>query len=377
MIIGYVITYLIAFGSCGYFVYNFAKGDMPAVKDKDGKLKKLINEDLFSIFGGLKNRFANKKSVFLIKLAQAGFIRIRKDDAGKIYIDKLRDFDSLGENIQSVISEVFSDNVSFYGDENAIMSYETVSWDDAKKRYRKRIDDILQGFKSEQKEKEVVKKTKFSSLKSKLFTMWLIGLLPLSISYAFADGAYNFDEYSVQMFSLYAMSFIEYIVFVVEYKGIKGLWGYLKQTKDMPMAIKWIVKGFGYFFLFALAVFVIMGIFFAAATVAICEEIFDFPLNVILAIVLVLISIYALLVNYKTKKEFSDESIYDSLLNKRNIKKAIQTKEDYEKAVTYAYMFDKMKALEAAKQEEELCPEWYEGNDWQNEEELMLQLDAK
>ena len=69
---------------------------------------------------------------------------------------------------------------------------------------------------------------------------------------------------------------------------------------------------------------------------------------------MVLISIYALLVNYETKKEISDESIYDSLLNKKNIKKAIQTKEDYEKAVTYAYMFDKMKALEAAKKEEEL-----------------------
>ena len=40
-------------------------------------------------------------------------------------------------------------------------------------------------------------------------------------------------------------------------------------------------------------------------------------------------------------------------------------------------MFDKMKALNEAKQDEELCPEWYEGNDWQNEEELMLQLDAK
>lgn len=92
---------------------------------------------------------------------------------------------------------------------------------------------------------------------------------------------------------------------------------------------------------------------------------------------LVLISIYALVANYKTKKEESAESIYDSLLSKRNIKKTLQTKEDYENAVAYAYMFDKMKALNEAKQDEELCPEWYEGNDWQNEEELMLQLDAK
>ena len=242
MIIGYVITYLIAFASCSFFTYYFVKGDMPFVKDKDGKLKKLLNEDLFNVFGSLKNRVSNKKSVFLIKLAQAGFIRIRKDDAGKIYIDKLRDFDSLGDNIRSVISEVFSENVTYYGDENAIMSYETVSWDDAKKRYRKRIDDILKGFKSEQKEKGNVKKSKLNSVRNKLYIMWAIGLLPLSISYAFADGAYNFDEYSVQMFSLYAMSFIEYIVFVVEYKGIKGLWGYLKQTNNLPKAIKWVIR---------------------------------------------------------------------------------------------------------------------------------------
>jgi len=165
LIISYFIAYIIAIASCGFFGYQFSNGNIPIVKDKAGKLKKLLNEDLFNIFGGLKNRFANKKSVFLIKLAQAGFIRIRKDENGKIYIDKLRDFDSLGDNIRSIISEVFSDNVTFYGDDSAIMSYETVSWDDAKSRYRKKVDDVLTGFTNEQLIDEGTKKRKLTRLR--------------------------------------------------------------------------------------------------------------------------------------------------------------------------------------------------------------------
>ena len=150
------------------------------------------------------------------------------------------------------------------------------------------------------------------------------------------------------------------------------------EGKRILAVLLWTLKTVGIMIsVLFMSVWVLMGI----AYLAVCEEMpmFDMPMNMLLGFFLVVMTF--ILRSQKKKKEDNqdlfneNEAKVEYMLKKNALKKIVKNKGDYNKAMPFAYMYDKgdeLKKLDIEGADEQ--PDWFEGN-WDGIEELMLELD--
>lgn len=379
MIIFYLIFYIgsfaVSLGGLGlvlYYLRNPQKYGFDKVK--------LEQIDFIGVLERCGGIFQKKKSAILIYFAQKGFIKIRKEEDGRIFIDKLKNFENMGY-FKYAMDNLYSKYVSFHGDDNAIMSYETVAWDDAKTEFRKNvknvIDDNQRTTDKTPSEKNANEKTGYNKIvDTVLGVMWAFCIMPIAITYAQQDMS---DKWA-SIFAIYFLTGIMYAVFKVIIKIIRFSGDFFGQLKTesglinlLLTFIDVVIKAAMYLFIFCEAVF------FIAILSVTGEYLMNTPfgLNAVLEVVMFAVTLILLFVKYKYNrmKTGSIERTIKNSLKLKKIKKLLN-KEDRDDALLLARVFDKAHELKKEGLTEEV-PDWYEGNDWRGVEELMLQLDGK
>lgn len=383
-----VITGVVGIGSIFWLRRKWSK--IPFRKGL--KYSDLAGVDIYKLFGSLRTSFDKKKSAILIKLAQKGLIRIREAD-GTYYIDKLSDFEAGGKYAEEILSKVFAENVSYVGDEGAIMSFESVSWNDAKKRYRETVQEIIEENTISNKNAGKPKGRKIRVRKNHswaelaIIVFWLAGLFPVSVAYAFDENV----ELALAVLATYVTIGLCLIIvngcFVVGrilFKACKKLSDAWEDKAVLSLLIYlggWIIRlifGLGG----CISLFACFSIYVAFGWTGP-----GLNLNPWIGAFMVIITIILICMKLKRQKAeetypengyLSHEVLVQSLLDKKNVTGLIVDKDKYNSIMPFAYMYDKTDALEGLKiQDKDEKPDWYEGENWISMNKLMSDLDSE
>lgn len=386
--ISILISMLASFGSIWFVKRKWSK--IPFRKGV--KYSDLAGVDIYKLFGSLKTSFADKKSAILIKLAQKGFIKIREDGMGSYCIDKLLSYDDEPEYSRKLLDRVFEDNVSYVGGEDAIMSYESVSWNDAKSRYRDSVQDIIDDAALANKMAGNPRGRKISVTKTHawadlgIFFNWLFGIVPFAV-------ATSYDEGMGMPLALLAVSMtVGFIMIIINacFACMKTITKELGKATDifrkMPVLYYFIlICGWG------LKLFI--GFFIGCAvlmwySLLVVLEWTGPGVNLSSYYGLFLMVITIILIVMKKRRQrleetspengyLSSEVLISSMLENSNIHGLIVDKEKYNSIMPYAYMYNKTKELEALNiADKGDKPDWYEGDNWMSMDKLMHDLDS-
>lgn len=362
----YLLSLFTAFGSLGYVIFKVC---YPKIGKSISKKADLANK-----LEGVTDSFENKKVAALIYFAQKGYIKIRRDDCGEYHIDKIADFSGLGE-YKEILESIYKENVTYYGDENAIMSYESVNWADVKNKYRDSVEKVagrLGISKNTTVKKEGFWKDLFRrhfKIDLLLFINWVICCIPV----AYSNAMNELDDG-------WAVAFAFYFVLGVLAGTSKVALFIIKKIKDFKedfeafdsffgaiiKAALILIEGFLYLLV---AMLVMFGLIMFVAS----GEIFEVGLNMnfILGVILAIVTIILVFI----KRKFDDPllvGILDEKSGKKNVDHSLK-----DKNAVYADLLNQVKTMEKQRDNNKLQPEWYEGEEWSSVNDLILQLNKQ
>lgn len=364
----YITSMILSLGSLGLIIYNLKIRALDVKKKVSGR-KDTSKE---------KNTFKSvKKSAILLYFAKKGYIKIREDSDGAIYIDKLASFENIA-HFGEALEELYKDNVSYYSDDTAIMSYETVPWDSAKEKLVGAIDRILgtvelrieDDAKDTKSEKKGTKQRVFAhKIRFFLFINWVFCLFPIALTYAMNDTS---DKWAAG-FAIYVIAGLIYVFVKAIIRCIAAVKKFMSDCPLVLLILSWFVQ-------IIFAMILLLSLVFAIALFSVAGEMWmEGPaLNMMLETVLALVTIIMFFLRWK----YSDPDI---ILNfsAKGIKKSAKDKvpkfeqEHKTQFDLYHEMLAEMKELEKAKEYKDEQPVWYEGDNWNGVKELELKLENK
>lgn len=377
-------------GYAGYALYHLVyKKDETHSAPEEIDVNNLSGLNLYNVYAKVKRFTSCKASIFLIAMADRGYIKIR-DDGKELYIDKSVDYDSIEPKSRELMHTLFDGQHSTYADENSIMPVTTVRWINVSQKFRnvisKRLDEYSRSNKNN-KEKDsqpANKKPWLLEIGVPMFILWAIWALAFGVSAKISDASNGLMAYIVG---------VEMMTGVFITIGLVGISIFRAFASDVSNGIERIeeekskaVKFFGGvrlgFIIMIMIIVVCAGFFsvffYCVFVVVIAEATIFMHINLVLCILGVLWCLAFILIKDRGVKRKINPKVSDYIhlgLAANKIDKMALSEADVSNLFLASYMLERRDILEKLSHKMNDYQEWYIGDNWEGVEGTIKRLD--
>lgn len=378
----YVLYYLIATTTASFAVILACKSVRTkgyTVLTEEIDTSNLSGVNLYKIYAKIKNSCYCRDTIFLIAMADRGFIKIR-DMVGELFVDKTVDFENVEPKSRAILEAMFNGATETFVDENSIMPVPTVPWKNAFKQYKSKISEVLGEF----SDNNVIRKKSRDFYFLFIIVIWLMYSVMAGIAEGYQAGPADIigDALATAILLLVAIV-VFYVLIKINMLLIK------KRDKRADVAtssdanfdkirhtigsgFKFIFVGFSVIFgAFWLIIFVCMLMVIGADSDLFISNIIEI---VILFIVTCVVLVSELIRKYgKANPDPSD--VIRMNIDVNNIMQYIHSEADASNLYILACMLGRRDILGVLDHKMNSAQEWYVGDEWKGIQDILVRLE--
>lgn len=340
----------------------------------------LSEVSLYNIYAKIRNLRLKKDSLFLIDMAEKGYIRIRESE-GQLFIDKTMDLEKMEARPRSIIKAIFDNSHDSYEDENSIMPVPTVPWKDVSRLYRSKLYEILNSLPG----RKVIKKNRKRKSILCLLGLYTAYSINIGISEGIGDGFLVFLMAAMSSFVIViAFCAVLYIIIQAGCLLVKKVNKYASDFSTRPQFffnVKCIfgctVSLFGILFVVSIGIFAVFSTF--AMILVMGEGSPVYAGNVFLGILYVVVTMIVIIVEMirkHSKPRIAVSEVIQMDINVSNMEDYIHNDEEASNLYLLSYMLEREDLLEHLNPKMNLPREWYIGENWSGLQGTIYKLES-